>query len=82
MVTIKINAVMFDTEYEFSLDSNTPIMELTEEIGEMICQKEQCLLSGKIEQLMLFSKEKGYVLSPDSTLNDYGIKTGDLLYFG
>lgn len=82
MVTVKIYSVMFETEYEFCLDSNTPVSELCEEIGEVICQKEQCRINGKIEHLMLYSNEKRCIIAPSSTLSEYGIKTGDTLCFG
>ncbi len=82
MVTVKIYSVMFEAEYEFCLDSNTPVSELCEEIGEVICQKEQCTLSGDVEQLMLYSREKGCIIAPSATLRDYNIKTGDTLHFG
>ena len=82
MITVKIYSVMFETEYEFCLDSNIFVSELTEEIGEVICQKEQCRLAGNPEQLMLFSREKRCIISPSATLSECGIKTGDTLWFG
>ena len=82
MVTVKIYSVMFETEYEFCLDSNTPVSELCEEIGEVICQKEQCRMRGDAEKLMLYSRDKGCIIAPSATLSEYGIKTGDTLHFG
>ena len=82
MITVKIYSIMFDSEYEFTLDSDAPVSELAEEIGEVICQKEQCSLRGKPEQLMMYSIDRGCVLSASSTLMECGVKTGDTLYFG
>ncbi len=82
MITVMINSIMFGSEYEFRLDSDTEIAELAEEIGEMICQREQCDLVGEVSELVLFSKEKQMVLKADSTLRECGIRTGDTLYFG
>ncbi|MBE6707687.1 MAG: hypothetical protein E7578_00410 [Ruminococcaceae bacterium] len=82
MITVMIHSVMFDADYEFCLDSNTAVGELADEIGEVICQKEQCRLSGDPEQFMLYSLERKCVIDPGATLRDYGVKTGDTLYFG
>ena len=82
MITVNINVIMFDTEYEFRLDQDATIGDLIEEIGEMICQREQCRVNGNVEQFVLFSRDKQTVLGANATLRDYGIKSGDTLYFG
>ncbi len=82
MITVTVNAIMFDTEYEFRLDPDALVSELTEEIAEVICQKEQCHLNGNSEELIFFSKERNCIIASNATLNDFGIKTGDTLYFG
>ena len=82
MITVMIHSVMLDTEYEFCLDANTPVGVLAEEIGEVICQKEQLKISGNPEQLMLYSIERQSVIPAQSTLRSFGVKTGDTLYFG
>ena len=80
MITVMIYSVMFDTEYEFRLNSDVPVSELIEEIAEMIAQKEQCGISGDTEDLMLIDKTAGYVFSPADTLRSRRVKTGDTLY--
>lgn len=81
MITVMVYSVMFETEYEFRIDDDTDISEIVEEIGEMICQREQCELSGDPSRFMLFSKQKKIVLDSKATLRDYGIKNGDSLFF-
>ena len=82
MITVMIHSVMLDTEYEFCLDSNTPVSVIAEEIGEVICQKEQLKVNGNPEQLKLFSPERQSIIPSNTTLGAFGIKTGDTLYFG
>lgn len=82
MITVTIHAIMFDAEYEFCLDPDTVVGDLCEEIGEMICQKEQCYVSGNPEHFMLFCPERKSIISHDATLREYGIVTGDTLFFG
>lgn len=82
MITVMINSIMFGSEYEFRFDADTEVSELIEEIGEMICQREQCELIGDVTELVLFSKETQAVLKGSSTLRECGIRTGDTLYFG
>lgn len=81
MITVNVNVIMFDTEYEFRLDQDALIGDLAEEIGEMICQREQCRVNGNVEHFVLFSRDKQSILGSNATLRDYGIKSGDTLYF-
>ena len=82
MITVTVHSVMFDTDYEFCLDSNVPASDLADEIGEIICQKEQCMLSGNPDHLVLYSMERQCVIPQNTTLSEFGVRTGDVLYFG
>ena len=80
MISVTVFAVVFENEYEFRLDEDARISELLEEIGEMICQKEQCLIKGDPSSLILFKRETAQVFPHDSTLSECGVMTGDVLY--
>ena len=82
MITVTVHAIMFDAEYEFCLDPDTAVGEICDEIGEVICQKEQCYVNGNPEHFVLFSPDKRRIIPPDATLRDYGVVTGDTLFFG
>jgi len=78
MITVEISAAASDRVYEFHLDENTPLRILTEEIGSMICQKEQAAQEG-CDELLLCDVRKKSILSPAMSLADNGIQTGDRL---
>lgn len=81
MITVMVYAVMLDKEYEFRFDPDVQIFELTEEIAEMICQKEQIEPVGNLSELMLFSKSAQQLFPSQSTLRECNVKTGDTVYF-
>lgn len=84
MVLVDVYVPSVDSTYDFQLDEDVKIGLLVEEIGEMICQKEHCRLEGDIEKLLLCSMESREnisreILPKNTTLAEYGIKTGDRL---
>ena len=52
---------------------------MLEEISGMICQKEQCSLSGSVKELMLVSQNQRKLLSEELSLAHYNISQGDRL---
>jgi len=75
MITVEISAAASDRIYEFHLDENMPLRTLTEEIGSMVCQKEQATPEG-CDELLLCDVRKGCILSPATSLSDNGVQTG------
>lgn len=65
--------------YDFNVDENAKISLLIEELAGMICQKEQCTLSGNIKELLLVSLTRNRMLNPGLTLLHYKIGQGERL---
>ncbi|MDD3253294.1 MAG: EsaB/YukD family protein [Lachnospiraceae bacterium] len=79
MILVDIYVPGVNQTYDFSLDENTKISFLLEEVSGMICQKEQCSLTGNVKELLLVSRGKKKILNSDLTLADYGITQGEQL---
>lgn len=79
MILVDIYVPSVNQTYDFSLDENAKITLLLEEISGMICQKEQCQLSGNVKELLLVSKNKKKILNSEMTLASYHIAQGDRL---
>lgn len=79
MVLVDIYVPVINQTYDFSLDENTKIMLLLEEISGMICQKEQCKLVGSVKELLLVSRNNKKILNSEQTLSFYNITQGDRL---
>lgn len=75
MILVEVYVPSFNKEYDFNLDENAKIGTLIEEIAEMISQKEQCKISGEIEELMLCIPEKKCILSKNQSLQESGVYT-------
>lgn len=80
MMLVDIYIVSIDKTYDFNLDEDTPIGVLTDEIGEMVSQKEKITLEGKSEAFYLCSKKDGQILPKEMTLSKCQIRTGDFLF--
>ncbi len=80
MIMVDIYIVSIDKTYDFNLDEDTPIDILTEEIGEMVSQKERVALEGKSEDFYLCSKKDNTILPKHLTLQKCHIRTGDCLF--
>lgn len=68
-----------DKSYDFKLDEDIVLSVITDEIASIICQKEQCGISGNKRELMLFKPANSHILSMGLSLYENGIKTGDRL---
>ena len=51
MIIVDVIVPSIGRKYNFSLDEETSVALLTEEIAEAICQKENCILDGEKEKL-------------------------------
>lgn len=76
MILVEVYVPSFHKEYDFELDENAKVGILIEEIAEMISQKEQCEISGDMEELMLCIPEKQSILSKNVSLQESGVHTG------
>lgn len=78
MILIDIIACAFNKVYDFQIDETVLVSSVTEEIDEVITQKEQCVSVQSHENMLLFTQE-GKLLPANLTLNQCGVKTGDKL---
>lgn len=79
MILVDIYVPAVNQTYDFSLDENATISLLLEEISGMICQKEQCRLSGSVKELLLVSQSKKKILNSEKNLSYYRVKQGERL---
>lgn len=79
MILVDIYVPSVNQTYDFSLDEYSGIEIVMEEITAMICQKEQCELTGDPSELMLCAVDGKKVLSRSLTLYDEGVTTGSKL---
>lgn len=79
MIIVDIYVPAMDKTYDFKLDEDEKVQVLTEEIIEMICQKEQSVLKGDMKDVILCSRDTRNVLEENSALKSAGIRTGDTL---
>lgn len=79
MILVEIVVPSTDGSYEFKLNEDIPVGVLLEEICSVVSEKEQCRLSDSGESLILFNYKKKAELSPNMTLYENGITTGDKL---
>lgn len=79
MIHVVINLPMLDKSFDFRLEEDAKIEEVTEEIAEVVCQHEQCTLAGQQEDLILCKPAQHRILAAGMTLAQCGVQTGDLL---
>ncbi|HIT66477.1 MAG TPA: hypothetical protein IAB61_04435 [Candidatus Merdisoma merdipullorum] len=79
MILVDVEAPSLGRDYQFSLDENSPVELLLDEIVEMISQKEHCEIPEDKEQLCLCSRNRGKILSRKKTLAEQGVTGADWL---
>ncbi len=79
MILVEVEVPSLGRDYQFSLDENSKVDSLLEEILEMISQKEHCDICGDKEGLCLCSKNAGKILSRAGSLAEQGIAGADHL---
>lgn len=79
MIIAEVFIPSLDKSYDFKLNGDVIVSVLIEEISSVICQKEQCEITGDKNNLMLFKEEGKQILSMGLSLYENGIKTGDKL---
>lgn len=80
MILVEIVVPSTDGSYEFKLNEDVPVGVLLEEICSVVSEKEQCSQSSDKGSLILFNYQKKAELSPNMTLYENGITTGDKLF--
>lgn len=76
MILVDVYVPSVNSTYDFQLDEEVRIGLLIEEIGEMVCRREHCQLDGKMEKLLLCSMDNREIIPKQTTLMEYGVKTG------
>lgn len=76
MIIVDIEVPVMGKRYDFQIDEHVPLYEVKEEISEMICQKEQCPLSGNKDRILLWNAQNGRKLELERTAQENGLLTG------
>lgn len=76
MIIVDIDVPAIGKKYDFQIDENVALCEVKEEIVEMICRKEQCMLIGDENQLVLWNAQNGQMLRENRTAWEIGLVTG------
>lgn len=63
-------------KYNFSLDEQALLKYLIPEIAEVICQKENCYLDGKADELVLCMMDSRQILDRSKSLSNYSVMNG------
>lgn len=79
MVLVDVYVPSVDKEYDFNLDTKTPVEIIVAEIGEMVGQKEHCNIVGNVENLMLCDRDRNTILPRKNTLEECAVVTGSRL---
>jgi len=78
MIIIDVNVPVIGKSYDFSIDENTKIETITEDVVDLIIQSEGFTVDENVD-LRLFSPVDNRALPPDSTLGECGIDNADTL---
>ena len=78
MITIDVYVPIIGKTYDFSLDENILVETVTEEIVELIIQKEN-YATYENSDMYLFSKKDSQALNRSFSLKENGIETGSKL---
>lgn len=78
MIIIDVYVPVIGKSYDFSLDENTSVETITEDIIDLIIQSEGYSIT-ETEEIRLFSSIKKEMLPPKWTFFECGIDNGDTL---
>lgn len=79
MITVDVYIPAMNRVYNFSLDEDSRIRVLIEEVSELICKKEHSSLEGEKERFIMGSMDRHINFHPDSSLRSYSVKNGEKL---
>lgn len=75
MIIVEIEVPIMGKRYDFQIDENVPLYEVKEEIADMICRKEQCLLRGDLRRMLIWTQD-GREIAQEHTALANGLLTG------
>lgn len=79
MITVEIEVPVIGKQYDFRIDEDALLFRVREEIVGMICQKEQCCLSGSLNRLVMWNAESKRKLEPTKSVQENGLLAGSRL---
>lgn len=92
MVLVEVQVPTLNRRYDFELDEERYVGELTEEVIELIQEKEGLMpekkekdpekgsLTGGAEKYCFYVWEQERILTEEETLKQQGVRNGDILY--
>lgn len=79
MINVDVYVPALDRVYNFSLDEDSKISVLIEEISELICKKEHSSLDGIKDRFIMGSIDERLNFHSDYSLKEYSVKGGEKL---
>ena len=78
MILVEVQVPVLNRHYDFELDEESLVADLTELVAELIREKEE--LTGKTEKHCFYVWEQERILREDETLKQQGVRNGNILY--
>ena len=79
MILVEITVPSTDGTYEFKLNEDVLVSMVIDELCSVISEKERCDMPANADSFVLFSADKGVMLSKTLTLYENGVINGDRL---
>ena len=79
MILVEITVPSTDGTYEFKLNEDVSVSMVIDELCSVISEKERCDMPANADSFVLFSADKGVMLSKALTLYENGVINGDRL---
>ena len=79
MIIVEVKVPLMGKKYDFQIDEKVPLCRITEEIAEIICQKEQYIFEGNRGRLLMWDARNKKRLNPENSASENGLKTGSVL---
>ena len=81
MILVDVEVPAVDKIFDFQLDENAYVSDITEEIAEMIAAAGQSTFQKNDSTMLLCSYETRQIIAGNMTLAECGIRTGSRLLF-
>ena len=78
MILVEVQVPVLNRRYDFELDEESLVADLTELVAELIREKEG--LTGKTEKHCFYVWEQERIPREDETLKQQGVRNGNILY--
>lgn len=79
MILVDVYVPALDKTYDFQLDENVRIDELTAEIAEMLLRERRLGENKNVDEFILCSMDNQVILNDETTLSENGITNGGKL---